>query len=238
MHATGRPILVGTLTRRGIGAARGPAASRRRVRCDVLNARNDEAEARIVAPRRRARRGDHLHEHGRPRHRHPPRRRHGRRARERVGGARRPLRHRHQPSREPPHRFAAARPRRPAGRSRRVAVLHQPRRRPAGALRHPAPARRPLRRRRRAASRSTTRSCCAKSPGRSGSSKGRTSRSAGRWRATRQVLEDQRRRDRWTGGTALLDGREAPDVWQRSPNGARPLVAAPDDEPSARPSGW
>ena len=42
--------------------------------CEVLNARNDEREAAIVAAGRRAGSGHDLDEHGRPRHRHPPRR--------------------------------------------------------------------------------------------------------------------------------------------------------------------
>ena len=38
---------------------------------NVLNARYHEQEAAIVADSRRAVRGDHRHQHGRPRHRHP-----------------------------------------------------------------------------------------------------------------------------------------------------------------------
>ena len=40
----------------------------------ILNARYHEQEAYIVAAGRRARRDDHRHQHGRPRHRHPARR--------------------------------------------------------------------------------------------------------------------------------------------------------------------
>ena len=42
------------------------------------------------------------------------------------GGARRPVRDRHEPPREPAHRRSAARPRRAPGRSRHVTLLHQP----------------------------------------------------------------------------------------------------------------
>ena len=93
---------------------------------------------------------------------------------------RRALRDRHEPAREPAHRRSAARPRGPAGRSRIVALLHQPRGRPDPALRRdgadPAGAssqsrtRTPLR----------TRSSPARSRAPSASSRARTSRSAAR----------------------------------------------------------
>ena len=53
VHATGRPVLVGHAERRGVGAA-GRAAARGGVACEVLNARNDDEEARDRR-RRRAR---------------------------------------------------------------------------------------------------------------------------------------------------------------------------------------
>ncbi len=69
-HATGRPVLVGTLTveeSARVADALGAAG----VACAVLNAKNDEAEARIVARAGARRCGDDLDQHGRPRHRHP-----------------------------------------------------------------------------------------------------------------------------------------------------------------------
>ena len=101
-------------------------------------------------PGGRAGRGDHRHQHGRPRHRHPARRqrRHARppRARRRAAGPgtrregeadprrgrppqgegarrRRPLHHRHRAAREPAHRQPAPRPLRPPGRPRPLALL-------------------------------------------------------------------------------------------------------------------
>ena len=140
-HAAGRPVLVGTLTVEE-SERLGPTLRARGVACQVLNAKEDEHEARIVAAAgapgavtiatNMAGRGTDIRlgdgTSGQ------------RRARRRAGRA---VRHRHQPPREPARRSAAARARRPSGRSRRDAVLSQPRGRPAGALRpsHADPAR-------------------------------------------------------------------------------------------------
>ena len=130
----------------------------------VLNARFHEKEAHIVAQAGADGRGDHRHQHGRPRHRHPawrqPRfphrrtslpswtrdagarrrpieriRRGSRRGEAARARGRRPVRARHRAPREPPHRQPAARPLGPPGRSRPVALLPEPRRRPAAHLR-------------------------------------------------------------------------------------------------------
>ena len=93
----------------------GSAACLATVPHHVLNARNEEAEAAIIARAGDARRRHDLHQHGRPRRRHP--------AGAGSGGAGRPARHRHEPAREPADRQPAARPRRPAGRSGQLAVL-------------------------------------------------------------------------------------------------------------------
>jgi hypothetical protein len=61
-------VLVGTLTVEE--SERLAAALRARgVACDVLNAKEDEHEARVVAAAGRARRRDDRHQHGRARHR-------------------------------------------------------------------------------------------------------------------------------------------------------------------------
>ena len=198
VHAAGRPVLVGTAS---VGESEELAAALAAagVRCEVLNARNDEREAAIVAAGGRAGGGDHLDEHGRARHRHPPRRS-GRVAPGRGGGARRPLRDRHEPSREPAHRPPAARARRPAGRPRVVALLRQPRgpahpalRRRAARLRA-APAA-PGRRRRSRAGCSAPRS---RAP--SGSSRTRASSCGARSSATP-------RSSRSSGGPSSAGGR-------------------------------
>ena len=72
--------------------------------------------------------------------------------------ARRPLRHRHEPPREPARRRPAARPRRAAGRPRPLALLRQPRGRPHPALRRAGPDSAAATARRRRTARSTTRS--------------------------------------------------------------------------------
>ncbi len=135
VHAAGRPVLVGTASvgeSEELAAALGAAG----VACEVLNARNDEAEAAIVARAGAPGAVTISTNMAGPRHRHPARRA-GRGAPRRGGVARRPLRDRHEPPREPAHRPAAARARRAAGRPRVVALLRQPR----------GPAHPPLRRR-------------------------------------------------------------------------------------------
>ena len=180
--------------------------------CAVLNARNDAEEAAVIAARRSARRGHHLHQHGRARHRHPAGRA-GRGAARRSGRAGRPLRDRHQPPREPPHRPPAPRPRRPPGRSRRVALLRQPGGRPARALRPARPA------------------AGARGPGAAGRSASESPlvrREIARaqrivegqnfeirrtlWRYA-SAIEDQRRAVQ-ERRTALLLGDEEPDLWR------------------------
>ena len=86
-HADGQPVLVGT-----ISVEKSELLSRvlekRGIPHQVLNAKQHEREAHIVAqagpPRQRHRR----HQHGRPRRRHPPRRQSGRSRRERDAGER------------------------------------------------------------------------------------------------------------------------------------------------------
>ena len=94
---------------------------------EVLNAKQHQREATIVARAGSAQRRHHRHEHGRPRHRHQARR--GRRR------PRRPARHRHRAPRVAAHRQPAARPRRPPGRPRLLALLRLLRGRPHEALR-------------------------------------------------------------------------------------------------------
>ena len=134
-HATGRPVLVGTLT---VEESERLAARLREagVACQVLNARNDVTEATVIA--RAGSRGAVTIATNMA----------GRGTDIRLGGEdgagptrwrpRRPLCDWHQPSREPPRGSPAPGPRRTAGRSGRVALLRQPGRRSAGALRHRA----------------------------------------------------------------------------------------------------
>ena len=124
LHATGRPVLVGTAS-----VEESERLSRRShdVPHQVLNARNEEAEAAIIA--RAGERGAVTISTNMA----------GRGVDIRLGdrgrGARRPACHRHEPAREPPHRSSAARPRRPAGRSRQLALLHLERRSADGEVR-------------------------------------------------------------------------------------------------------
>ena len=74
VHATGRPLLVGTASV-GESEELAEALARAGVRCEVLNAKNDEREAAVVAGAGAPGRRDDLDQHGGPRHRHPPRRR-------------------------------------------------------------------------------------------------------------------------------------------------------------------
>ena len=129
------------------------------------------ARGRDRRPGRPQGRGDHRHQHGRPRHRHPARRQPRgpgaareadpetepeafaaggralprdlrRREHEEVVARRRPAHHRHRAPRVAAHRQPAARPRRPPGRPRLVALLPLARGRPDADLRlrpHPGP---------------------------------------------------------------------------------------------------
>ena len=112
-HAAGRPLLVGTAS---VGESEDLAAAlvAAGVRCEVLNARNDEAEAAIVAragepgavtiSTNMAGRGTDIRLGG------PDETR-----RAEVVALGGPLRDRHEPPRQPAHRPAAARARRPPG---------------------------------------------------------------------------------------------------------------------------
>ena len=73
MQAAGRPVLVGTVSVEK-SEVLSEMLTRRGVKHEVLNAKFHEKEAPIVAQAGRAGRGDHRHQHGRPRHGHPARR--------------------------------------------------------------------------------------------------------------------------------------------------------------------
>ncbi len=127
-HASGQPVLVGTSSveeserlSEKLAGIPAPGAQRPQRR----------AGSRHHHARRRARRRHDFDEHGGPRHRHQARRRRRR--------ARRALRHRHQQTREPPHRQPASRPRRTPGRPGLLALLHLARRRPIGQAQHQRP---------------------------------------------------------------------------------------------------
>ena len=111
LHATGQPVLVGTSS---VEESERLSPQLRDVPHQVLNARHEEAEAAIVA-----RAGEAV--------RSPSRRTWRAAASTSVSGRRRragrPARDRHEPAREPPDRSSVARTRRPAGRSRQLAVL-------------------------------------------------------------------------------------------------------------------
>ncbi len=109
MRAEGRPVLVGTVS---IEASERLSfmMTQRGIPHDVLNAKQHEREAAIVARRRRSRDGHHRDEYGRPRHRHQ--------ARGRRGRIRRSAHHRHRTARGTPHRQSVTRALRPPGRSR------------------------------------------------------------------------------------------------------------------------
>ena len=130
LNAEGRPVLVGTTSIERSEQLSG-LLRRRGIKHEVLNAKNHEREAHIVAGSGEARRRYRFHEHGGTRHRHHPRRRPflrdgtGRVAACTRGGhlQGRPLRHRHRAARITPHRQPAARTLRTPRRPRRDTVL-------------------------------------------------------------------------------------------------------------------
>ena len=128
VHATGRPILVGTLSVRESEELSADLAGGRRSRIPILNAKNDEAEAGIIA------------EAGAPGAVTISTNMAGRGIDIKLGGSderdreagRRPRRFvcdRDEPARKPPDRPPAPRPLRPPGRSGFDPVFHQSRRR-------------------------------------------------------------------------------------------------------------
>ena len=137
MQRTGRPVLVGTAS---VAESEELAAAlrQRRVKCRVLNARHDAREALIVSRAGMAGAVTISTNMAGSRHRHRAGRRRPRGARE-GGGARRPVRDRHEPPREPARRRPTARPRRPPGRPWQLALLREPRGRPRHALRRARP---------------------------------------------------------------------------------------------------
>ena len=74
MHEIGRPVLVGTTSVEKSERLSEPAEARSGIKHEVLNAKQHEREAAIVAAGRPAGRGDDRHQHGRARHRHHARR--------------------------------------------------------------------------------------------------------------------------------------------------------------------
>ena len=126
VHSKDRPILVGTIS---VEVSERLSRMLKREGIDPFRPQRQvpSAGSRNRRPRRPARRRDHRHEHGRPRHRHQ--------AGARRAELRRPARHRHRTSRIPPHRPPVARPLRPPGRPRLIPLFHLPRRRPDAAVR-------------------------------------------------------------------------------------------------------
>ena len=133
VHAAGRPVLVGTSSVAESEELAGAAAAQR-VKCRVLNARHDAREALIVSragmpgavtiSTNMAGRGTDIVLGA------------GDAGGARAGrGARRTVRDRHQPPREPARGRPAARARRAAGRPGLVTLLREPRGRPGQALR-------------------------------------------------------------------------------------------------------
>ena len=105
----GVPVLVGT---RSIEKSERLSAllEAQGIEHQILNAKNHEIEAQIVAQAGQTGPRDGRDQHGRPRNRHQ-----ARRGRRRAG---RPARHRHRAARSAPDRPPALRPLRPSGRSR------------------------------------------------------------------------------------------------------------------------
>ena len=132
VHATGQPILVGTAS---VEESERLSRALTGIPHFVLNARNEEQEALIVA--RAGQRGAVTISTNMA----------GRGVDIQLGDGvaelGRPVCHRHEPAREPPHRSSTARARRPAGRSRPLAVLHLAGGRSAGEVRHRRRARAP-----------------------------------------------------------------------------------------------
>ena len=122
----GRPVLVGTAS---IEASErlSEQLMREGVPHQVLNAKQHEREAAIIAEAGQPQTRDHRHQHGGARHRH--------RARPRRARGGRPAHSRHRAPRSAPHRQPAARSRRTPGRSGLVAVLRLARRRADAPLR-------------------------------------------------------------------------------------------------------
>ena len=163
LHENGQPVLVGTISIEKSRAARRRCSSAGRA-AHRPQREVPRARSRDRRPGRPQRRGDDRDEHGRPRHRHPPRRQSRihwpRRRRSDVdaiaaerkrieagdrramedrtrgsGRARRPAHPRHRAPRVAAHRQSAPRPRRTPGRSRLVALLPFARRRSDAHLR-------------------------------------------------------------------------------------------------------
>ena len=150
-HERGQPVLVGTISIEKSERLAG-YLSRHGIKHNVLNAKYHEKEAEIIAQAGRKGARHHRDQYGGPRDGHPARRQpglslqarpvsgrepsgcpeagnlraHQGRMREgQTGGRRRrrPAYSRHRTARKSPHRQSVARPGRPAGRSRFIAVL-------------------------------------------------------------------------------------------------------------------
>ncbi len=134
VHASGRPILVGTAS-----VEESEALSARlhmaNVPHAVLNARNDEAEAQVVAQAGAFGSGDDLDEYGGAGNGHHSRRQSARKSREGFR-AWRAVCVGHDPPRGGANRQSTTRPRGPAGRSGHIPVLRQSGRRSPGQIRH------------------------------------------------------------------------------------------------------
>ena len=129
MHRAGRPVLIGSRTIRNSELLAERLAAEG-LPLELLNGRQDRAEAEIIALAGPSRRGDHRHEHGRPRHRHRPR--------SRRRGTGRNARHRRGVPRVRPHRPPASRPRRTPRRPGQRPLLHLGRRPASGPLSLPS----------------------------------------------------------------------------------------------------
>ena len=114
LREAGRPVLVGT-TSVEVSELVSRMLKLRNIPHNVLNAKQHQREAEIVAARRPVRHRDHRHEHGRSWYRHQ--------ARARGEGGRWSRHHRYREAREPPRGPPVARPCRPPGRPRIIPVL-------------------------------------------------------------------------------------------------------------------
>ena len=226
-HASGRPVLVGTLT---VEESERLAARLRDagVACEVLNAKNDAMEARVVAragargavtiSTNMAGRGTDIRLGGEDEAEHD--------AVAALGGLYVIGTNRHESRRVDLQLRGRAGRQGDPGESRFFvsleddllvrygieALIAGPRRRPASAT-----------------SRSTIPWCAPRSPARSASSKGRTSRFARRCARYASVVEDQRRQV-MDARQAMLHGDEMPEVWRRAPERWRALVAQAGEE--------